>query len=78
MANTVTEGLDGTPYWKKPEELLPKLTKNYYITYDDPRDEEYLTNATALYNTETGKWTLAGGMEVTPLVWGDPYFFPET
>ena len=77
MANVPVNGLDGTPYWKKPEDQLPKTTKMYYITYDDPRDEEYLTDGTALFNVDTGKWTISG-KEVTPLIWGDPYFFPET
>ena len=70
-------GLDGAPYWKKPEEHLPTLTKKYYIVWDDPTDDKYLANAVALYNTNTGKWTI-GDVEVTPLVWGDPELFPET
>lgn len=73
----VVNGLDGTPYWKKPEEQLPKLTKMYYIIREDPKDEEYLATATALFSTKTGRWTIFD-KEVTPLAWGDPYFFPET
>ena len=66
---------NGIPYWKKPEEQLPTETRMYYIIYDDSENEEYLINATALYNVETGKWTFGSGKEVTPLVWSDPYFF---
>ena len=67
----VVNGLDGTPYWKKPEEQLPTVTRMYYVYCSGQ------SIATALYSTETGKWTIFG-KEVIPLIWGDPYFYPET
>lgn len=57
------------PYWKKPEEQLPKVTRMYYIKYD----KDQSTTVTALFSVDTGKFTVFG-KEVTPIVWGDPYF----
>ncbi len=70
-------GLDSKPYWHKPEDQLPTMTKKYYVTWDDPSDDKYLKDSVALFRVDTGKFSI-NGVEVTVLVWGDPDLFPET
>ena len=70
-------GLDGTSWWKDPDEILPKLTNKYFVWWDDPADEEYLQDGTALFSTLTGKWTIKG-VEVDVVAWADPYLMTET
>ena len=79
MAKITTSvlGLDGTPWWKDPDEILPKLTKQYFVWWDDPADEEYLQDGTALFNTDKGTWTIKD-VEVDVVAWADPYLMPET
>ena len=70
-------GVGGAPYWHKPEDQQPTMTKKYYVTWDDPSDDKYLKDDVALYDVKTGKWTI-DGVEVTVLIWGDPDLYPET
>ena len=70
-------GLDGTFWWKDPDDILPKLTKQYFVWWDDPSDKEYLQSATALFSTSESKWTI-NGEEVNVVAWADPYLQPET